>query len=161
MAADLDLLFGRHSQFTHSIGMAIGVGLVALAWLRSRGRSGALALAAGICAAYASHILLDWLGQDATPPLGITALWPFDSAYYLSGANVFLGISREPWRPGAAWHDAAAIVREVFLIGPFALAAWWLGRRPAQILPAPAARGGQGLPSAGARALDGESQRLQ
>ena len=37
--------------------------------------SARLALATGL--AYATHTLLDWLGTDASPPIGIMALWPF------------------------------------------------------------------------------------
>ncbi len=177
MAADLDLLLGRHSQFTHSISMALAAGVLTAAWLRAwhaarrtgkvPGRTRHLAvgmrhgllLAAGVAAAYGSHILLDWLAQDATPPLGITALWPFRSAYYLSGLDVFWGISREPWRPGAAWHDVVAISREVLLLGPLAGGAWWLRRpRAWQILPARSAAGRQPLPACQELTGDSESR---
>jgi membrane-bound metal-dependent hydrolase YbcI (DUF457 family) len=153
-AADVDLLIGRHSQFTHSVGMALLVGLAAYALLRARRgrhvapRSAAL-VGLAAAAAYGSHVLLDWLGQDATPPIGITALWPFNSAYYLSHADIFWGISREPWRPGAAWHDAVAIAREFVLMGTVAWGVWWFRRprRGRQVLPSPPADDRQGLQS--------------
>jgi hypothetical protein len=132
MAADLDLLVGRHSQFTHSLGMTVLVGAAAIAWL-ARGRRhtarGVLVLAAAAAAAYGSHVLLDWLGQDATPPFGITALWPLTGRYYISGLDVFMGVSRRPWLPGHAWYDLLAVTREVTVLAPVALAAWWI-RRP-------------------------------
>jgi membrane-bound metal-dependent hydrolase YbcI (DUF457 family) len=157
MAADLDLLIGRHSQFTHGIGMALAVGAVAFAVLRFR-RDRRVLIAAAAAAAYGSHILLDWLGQDATPPLGISALWPFSSSFYLSPFGVFWGISREPWRPGAAWHDVLAIARELLFLGPLVLSAYWL-RRPARWQnPRPVAAGDQQpLPPGRKLRADGES----
>jgi hypothetical protein len=124
MAADLDLLVDRHSQFTHSLGAVTAVFLLAVALLHRRRRGVMLSLA--VAAAYASHPLLDWLGQDDTPPRGIMALWPLTSAYFLSHADLFLGISRHPWRQGAAWHDVVAVSREILLLVPPALGAWWL-----------------------------------
>src|SRR5690349_9165644 len=69
---DIDLLFRVHSTYTHSLGAALIVSLTVFALApppRAR-----FALACG--AAYASHVLLDWLGTDTSPPYGITALWP-------------------------------------------------------------------------------------
>jgi membrane-bound metal-dependent hydrolase YbcI (DUF457 family) len=77
-APDIDLLFGTHSTYTHSAG---AVGLTALAALIvTRGRRPRIALACA--AAMASHVLLDWLGSDTTPPIGIMALWPFTRDFY-------------------------------------------------------------------------------
>jgi hypothetical protein len=167
MAADLDLLVGRHSQFTHSVGMTIAVSLGAYVVLHRAGGGAhrasvtrhAWLLALAVGAAYGSHVVLDWLAGDATPPWGITALWPFSSSYYLSHLDVFWGISREPWRPGAVWHDVLAIGRELLLLGPLALGAWWL-RRPTerQILPAAGRAAAQQLPPGPRLPADGESR---
>ncbi len=160
MAADLDLVIGRHSQFTHSIGAALIVFAAAL--LVVRGRRDRLGLAFGAGAAYASHVLLDWLAQDATPPLGIMALWPFSQAYFLSHLDIFWGISREPWRTGALRHDVLSIVREVVLLAPAAAIAWWLRRpRRAQLLPPQARSEAQELPNRSFTGADGESRAAQ
>ena len=94
MLPDMDLLLGMHSGPTHSIGAAALVGAVALATAAARAfpRPGRFAVAC--LAAYGSHVLLDWLGTDASPPLGIMALWPFSRAYYESDLHVFMAISR-------------------------------------------------------------------
>lgn len=140
---DLDLLVNRHSQFTHSLGAVLVVMAAAAVLLRRRGDALTLVLAVG--AAYASHPLLDWLGEDSTAPRGITALWPFSREYFLSHADIFLGISRRPWLPGALWHDTLAVLREVVLLAPLAAAAWWVRRRSWQILPRRPAAGRQQL----------------
>jgi membrane-bound metal-dependent hydrolase YbcI (DUF457 family) len=96
---DVDLLFGAHSGPTHSIGAAAIVG--ALAWVAQAaagpdGRISAsvrpIQIALACLAAYGSHVLLDWLARDTTPPIGIMALWPFNRHYYESDLHIFLAI---------------------------------------------------------------------
>jgi membrane-bound metal-dependent hydrolase YbcI (DUF457 family) len=125
---DLDLAFGLHSQYTHSVGAVAAA--FGVAWLATRRRN--LRLAAAAALAYASHPLLDWLGQDGTPPYGVMLLWPFDAGYYHSGLDVFTGISRRYWLPGFLAHNVAAVAWEVVLLGPLAVAAWWVRRRRAE-----------------------------
>ena len=88
---DLDLLFNDHRGPSHSVGAAIIVGLVALAVTRSVRWSVAATLAWG------SHTLLDWLGNDTFPPIGIMALWPFSHGYYQSSLHLFPAVSRSYW----------------------------------------------------------------
>jgi len=125
LVPDLDLLVGAHSQYTHSVG-AVSV-VLALAWMATRN----LRLALAVALAYASHPLLDWMGHDGTPPYGVMLLWPFDPGFHHSGLDVFTGISRRYWLPGFFTHNLTAVVREVLILGPLALGAWWLRRRRA------------------------------
>jgi hypothetical protein len=111
-AADLDFLLGVHSGPTHGIGAAVMAGLIAYVATR-RGR-----FAAALGAAYASHGLLDWLGSDTSPPIGIMALWPFSREYYESGAHVFEAISRRYWLPGFWIHNLHAVARELLVLLP-------------------------------------------
>jgi membrane-bound metal-dependent hydrolase YbcI (DUF457 family) len=109
---DIDLLFGAHSGPTHSLGAMAIVGLTAFVLTRhfSTRRAGRLALACA--AAYASHVLLDWLGSDASPPLGVMALWPFSHAHFESDVHVFMAISRRYYQ---GWVFVAQNVRAVGL----------------------------------------------
>jgi len=122
---DLDLLVGAHSQYTHSLGAVACV--FAAAWLLIPGRN--LRLAAAVALAYASHPLLDWLGQDGTAPYGVMLLWPADRGFHHSGLDVFIGISRRYWLHGFLAHNLAAVAREVLILGPLALGAWLIRRR--------------------------------
>lgn len=137
---DVDLLFGVHSTYTHSIG-AVAI-VLAVAWLIIRpglgagtsasshipGRRRAVGdqrrLACAAALAYGSHILLDWLGYDPTPPLGITALWPFSAAYYTSGLHLFMPISRRYWLDTFWHHNLIAVARELLFLVPSVLLAW-------------------------------------
>jgi hypothetical protein len=110
---------------THSLGAALMAGGLALAL--TKGRLARLALA--VTLAWASHVLLDWLGSDNVAPLGVMALWPFSTTFYFADAFVFQAIKRDGaladlWAPNL-W----AVTREILLLGPLA-AAVWLVRRP-------------------------------
>jgi membrane-bound metal-dependent hydrolase YbcI (DUF457 family) len=119
---DIDFLFGIHSMYTHSVGAALFVGLIT--YVATRPKSVRFALAGA--AAYGSHIVLDWLGDDTTPPIGIMALWPFANGYYQSDLHWFMAINRRYWLDNFWSHNLAAVSREVVLLGPLALAAWWI-----------------------------------
>ncbi len=130
MAADLDLLVGLHSQYTHSLGAAALVMAGALVLLVPRGGGGrAVLLSVALGAAYASHVLLDYLATDTTPPIGIMALWPFSHGYYLSDLHIFGGISRRIWLAVTWREDFWSIAREIVILLPISAAIWWL-RRP-------------------------------
>ena len=116
-APDLDLLFGTHSTYTHSVGAVVLTALAVYAW--SRGRRPRLALACA--AAVASHILLDWLGSDTTPPIGIMALWPFTREFYQSPFFVFMAITRRWWLPQFYTWNVVAALRELAILLPIAV----------------------------------------
>lgn len=146
MAPDLDLAFTRHRTYTHSVGAVLVVGLSALAiaaWRARHAEAAAFAPSAlrrarpqnatrravrvGLmcAAAYASHLLLDWLGVDLYPPLGLQALWPFDSGWYISGLDWFRQTRREQL---FTWpvieQNLLAIFQEMAILAPVAAALW-------------------------------------
>jgi membrane-bound metal-dependent hydrolase YbcI (DUF457 family) len=119
---DLDFLWGRHNLETHSLGFALIVGAAVFAWRRSARLAVACALAVG------THVLFDWLGSDTTPPLGVTALWPFSREFYFADAFIFEAISRRYWLPGFVQHNLMAVAREVAMLAPIAAVIWWRRR---------------------------------
>ena len=125
---DVDLFFGAHSGPTHGLGAAFLVGLTAWGWMRWRGGRDAARTACGLTAAYASHILLDWLGTDTSPPIGIMALWPFTHTYYESHLHVFLAISRRYWLPEFWTYNLLALLREILILVPIVAIVIWHGR---------------------------------
>ena len=140
MMPDLDLGFTRHRTYTHSVGAVIIVGLLSAAvarwWLpraNAPSRSTpclaeapkARRLGLMCAAAYASHLLLDWLGVDLYPPPGLQVFWPFDSSWYISGFDVFRQTRREHL---LTWpvlsQNFLAIAQEMAMLGPIAVALW-------------------------------------
>jgi hypothetical protein len=71
-------------------------------------------------------VLLDWLGSDDTPPIGIMALWPLTDGFYQSDLYWFMAISRRYWLPGFWTHNLTAVFWEVVLLAPLAgVMVWW------------------------------------
>ncbi len=128
MFPDIDLLFGWHSGPTHSIGAALIAGLATWALVSARGRE-RFVLPLAVFAAYASHVLLDWLAEDATPPLGVMALWPFSHEYFMSPVSIMPAISRRYWLPGFFAHNLRAVLFEIAVLGPIAAIVWVARRR--------------------------------
>ena len=117
MAADLDLFVGAHRGPSHSVGATAVIGLLAWAALRRSPTATRLALAAA--AAYGSHVLLDWLGGDSSPPAGLLALWPLSHAYYQAPWPVFLAVSRRIHQPQLFWTpNILALARELLILLP-------------------------------------------
>jgi membrane-bound metal-dependent hydrolase YbcI (DUF457 family) len=116
-APDLDLLFGAHSTYTHSLGAVVLTAGAVLFWTRGPQPRVALACAAAV----ASHILLDWLGSDTTPPIGIMALWPLTREFYQSPFHVFMAISRRWWLPGFYLQNGLAVLWELAILVPIVI----------------------------------------
>jgi hypothetical protein len=116
---DVDLIFGAHSGPTHSLAAAAIVSAAIVAAARSAAMRPRIVTAAACFAAYASHVLLDWLATDSSPPIGIMALWPFSREHYESDLHVFMAISRRYW---TGWsfvrQNAIAVARELAILLP-------------------------------------------
>jgi membrane-bound metal-dependent hydrolase YbcI (DUF457 family) len=132
---DVDILLHSHRTYTHSIGAVAIAG--AIAWVLARlcrrvaddrscaGRRSTF-VAVTVAMAYGTHIVLDWLAIDTGPPLGLMALWPFSTRFYLSGADWFFGVSRRYWKPDEfIFGNLKALAWEMVLLAPIALLAWW------------------------------------
>jgi inner membrane protein len=153
MLPDLDLVYRPlHRTATHSIPVGILLTIVAIAvtgqvkavseWCRSNLGAGSeqastgvgvrsdrsrIGLACGL--AWTSHVLLDWLGADASAPYGLQALWPVSDIWYFSGLDLFPGTERrEPFTARAIAINLRAALQEIVLVGPIAAGAWWLTR---------------------------------
>ncbi len=127
---DLDLVLrfvdGRnhHRAESHSIGAALLAGLLVWAWRRAAGRPQALGWARVAGAAWLSHVVLDWLGRDTNPPLGLMALWPLSDGWFHSPWPLFLDIGRT-LELHTIGHNALAAAWEVLLLAPLL----WLAAR--------------------------------
>jgi hypothetical protein len=133
--ADVDLVLGAHRGATHSLTAAMAIGVIAylVVWRANLARPLLVAVACGL--AYGSHVLLDWLGHDVSPPIGVMALWPFSERYYESDLHLFSSISRRYW---LGWpfvrHNLLAIAWELALLVPL-VSVVWFARRRAQSAP--------------------------
>lgn len=124
MAPDLDLLWGRHSRETHSLGAALIVATVA-AWQRWPVASTRVRIWLAVCAVWLTHPILDAMSSDTSMPIGIMALWPFSMDFYSTGWDVFGPISRRYWLDNFWAINLGSIGRELVLLGPVATVVWW------------------------------------
>ena len=123
-APDLDFAFVEHRTVTHSIGAVVFVGLFAAA-LAANARRPIARVALMCAAAYGSHLLLDWVGTDRYPPLGIQLMWPLNREWYLSGLNVFRQTARlRLFTHGPMMINLRAILQEMAILGPAVVALW-------------------------------------
>ena len=114
LVPDLDLLVGSHSGITHSLGAAAIAGmLVAAGPWRGRWRLGL-----AVFAAYGSHVLLDWLSQDTSVPIGIMALWPLSREYWHAPFSLFLATDRRFWLDGFWARNLLSIAWELLVFIP-------------------------------------------
>ncbi len=131
LAPDVDLLFrfvdGRnhHNYETHSLGCALLAGIVAFLAAKAWRWARPVNLGAAAALGWGSHVLLDYLNKDTTPPIGIMAFWPLDDAFYKVPWPLFLDIGRTlSW--ATARHDLLAAAWEVAVLSPLLLGVWWL-----------------------------------
>ena len=106
VAPDLDLLIGRHSMETHSVGAAVMVASLA-AWQRWPVASTRVRIFLTIAVAWFTHPLLDAHGADGSAPYGVMMFWPF-SREHISLVSVFDPISRRWWLPGFLTNNLLA-----------------------------------------------------
>ena len=141
VAPDIDLVYlpfnsQGHRTVTHSIGAVIVVGVVA-AILRKVSDTSDTQIFDGVrrvrhlrcalmcAAAYATHLLLDWLGVDNYPPRGIQALWPFSDAWFISDLDIFRQTARRQITTGAVMRlNLLAIAQETVILLPILVALW-------------------------------------
>lgn len=131
-APDLDLVLPRyHRSFTHSVTAVAVLFIIAAAVTgrvnHSRAAGGqARWRVAVLCAcAYASHLLLDWLGADTLPPVGLQVFWPFVDRFFASGLDLFAQTERRhPFSGPTLVQNLWAAAQEIAILGPVVLLAW-------------------------------------
>ena len=134
---DADLLLPiAHRTVTHSFAAVAAVALLMIVAGSVTGKVTAR-FAVACVAAYASHLLLDWLQADPTPPLGIQALWPASSRWFISGWDILRPTERRHmFEPATMQRNVLAVVQEIVVLGPVAAAAWLVRVKALAGLPA-------------------------
>jgi len=126
---DLDLLMlpfkpETHRTVTHSVGAALIVGLAAAVGAKRGGRP-VTRVSLMCAAAYATHLLLDWLGADRFPPFGLQMFWPFSDGWFISGWDLFRQTARRQLTsPAIIRLNALAIAQEMAILVPILVALW-------------------------------------
>ena len=147
IAPDLDLLIGwvlgdingYHHLGSHSVVAALLYGLlvymVVRVMTRDSGQANGWAVSGTLM--YASHVLLDYLAADSSPPFGLQLLWPFSNEFYISPVSVFMRFMHDT-QGADMWglisgmfivHNFYAVVLETVLLLPLLLVAIVIRKR--------------------------------
>jgi membrane-bound metal-dependent hydrolase YbcI (DUF457 family) len=139
--ADLDLLAGVlmgnvdafHRTLSHSFLGTFVAALIFSTYLWIKDETPVPRLHVMIILAVTSQLVVDWLSYDNSTPRGIPLLWPWSPEHYMSQAQLFLDIRRDHLLTlPVILHNLKAVTRELLILGPVALLAWWVAgiRRP-------------------------------
>jgi len=134
---DVDLLFHAHRSFTHSV-TAVALVLIISAAVTGQVTSERRWRVSGTCAAaYATHLLLDWLATDTYFPYGIQALWPFSREWFISGWNLFPQTERlRLFSRSTIETNLIAMAWEAAMLAPIVVVAWLVRVKALAGLPA-------------------------
>jgi membrane-bound metal-dependent hydrolase YbcI (DUF457 family) len=124
-APDLDLFFGPfHRTMTHSL-VSVAVVAIVAALAAARAPLPVRRVAIMCAGAWATHLLVDWLSADQSAPRGIQLLWPFDSRWFISGWDLFIGSERRDLFSAASMKkNVEAIAQEVAVLMPIVIVLW-------------------------------------
>jgi membrane-bound metal-dependent hydrolase YbcI (DUF457 family) len=130
VAPDLDLIYpSSHRTMTHSVfatGLVTIVAAAVTGWVTGR-VDWRLAITCGF--AHASHILVDWMGQDLATPAGLQILWPFSDRWFISGWEIFRATQRhDPFSVATMIHNLKTGALELAIFVPLVLALRFAGR---------------------------------
>ena len=130
VAPDLDFVYPPvHRMMSHSVAAVVAVAATAALIARRTDPARASRVALVCALAYASHLLLDWLGRDTKLPAGLQILWPFSDAWYISPWGVFHSTYLDGFfRPRTLMSNATTVMRECLLLTPVAFMAWLVSR---------------------------------
>jgi len=129
---DIDLLFGLwknqantyHRHWTHSIGFVVLCGILIFLWTNRRFRQSIQWRPALMGAMLVfSHLIIDILTRDGSPPYGIPLLWPFNGKYIYSPIAVFPSLvksqeSRHFLESVFSAHNGWSVLVEILVLGP-------------------------------------------
>lgn len=65
-----------------------------------------------------SHILLDAMGHDTNPPIGVQLLWPLSSSYFLFPVHLFIGVAKSTARELFSLWNLMAVLVELIVFLP-------------------------------------------
>lgn len=128
IAPDLDLVYPPiHRMMSHSI-TALILATACAAIVAHRTNQDRPWLLTAVCGlAYASHLALDFVGGDTKEPAGMLLLWPFSDSWFSSSSPVFMpAVLRGFLKPRVLLWNTLSVLRELAILSPFAVGAWFL-----------------------------------
>ncbi len=125
---DLDfvpgMLLGNIGRFhhgpSHSLGMAIGLTLIAGVLVTLFGkRPSVLRITSFVFILIFSHLVLDYFTEDFNPPFGFPLFWPLSESYYISPWSILPAVERNLSNPVIWSQSLKVFLVESLLFLPF------------------------------------------
>lgn len=120
-APDIDYLPGLlsgdlnayHHHLTHTAGWCVLVSVGCWLALRAWRPATRMAVLGWCLLLTGSHLLADWLTDDARPPIGIMAWWPLSDAHYIAPTTIFMRMHKRDLADLLQAHNLTAVAVEV------------------------------------------------
>ena len=120
MAADLDfipgLLLGEASRFHHAQSHSLAFAVLATAFTTLVARDARWLWALLVGLGYTSHLAVDLITLDDSPPHGIPLFWPWSSQVFQSPVTLFPNVPHQDGLVLSA-HNIDLLAREVGFLG--------------------------------------------
>ncbi len=139
---DLDFLPGWlagepnlfHRGGSHSIFVALVVGVVAGLVAKLTGKGKFIPVASAAFVLYGLHLVLDLFCVDNSTPRGFQMLWPLNDDYYIAPMTIFGDITRSPvaaefFQSLFSAHNFRAVINEIVLFLPPLMLLWGIRGR--------------------------------
>ncbi len=139
---DIDFLFGYvigqpnkyHHGFTHSFVFVIIAGLIAALIMGRKSKKQFWSLSGLFVGSGVSHIILDSIAKDTSPPFGSPVFWPFTDRYFIFPVEVLSDIHRASDSTGFikslfSMHNMMSVGRELLILLPIILLVIILNKR--------------------------------
>lgn len=132
-APDLDYLFGLfngnlnyyHQTVTHTLVWICITALAIWAYGRLRERRTAYWSLGLLLALLGSHLLVDWLTVDCSPPIGLMLAWPFSDHLYHASFAFFPPPAKQTWADLWSLQNLRLVLVEAALTLPLVIAVLW------------------------------------
>ncbi len=136
-APDVDYFFGLfrgdanyyHQTVTHTL---LWIGLTSMAiWAygRCRERQAAWLTLGLLVALLGSHLLIDWLTVDRSPPIGLALFWPFSPRTAHAAFSFFPPPAKQSLAALCSLHNLRLILVETSITLPLVIIVLWCKRR--------------------------------
>ncbi len=132
-APDVDYLFGLgtgnlnsyHQTVTHTFIWTGGLVLAIWAYGWFKERRASWLLLSLLLVLLGSHLLLDWLTVDRSPPVGMMLAWPFSGRFYHAAFAFFPPAAKQTWAAVWSLHNLRLAMMEAMYTLPLVIMVLW------------------------------------
>lgn len=108
-----------HQAYTHNLGFCFGSALLIALIVSWRLDRPFLKLFGIFFLLIYSHVILDSMGYDTNPPLGVQLFYPFTSSHFMFPISLFIGAAKSNYKElFSLWNFYGAVLEVVLFLPP-------------------------------------------